>query len=382
MFGLKKVVIAQHERGLYLKNRTIKKIVEPGIYWIYNGFNDINIETYDISQPEFYHPYQDVLIKENQTLCQQYFHKVELTDYEVGYVYQDDKLVDVLAPSMTQLYWRGLKTIRVDIQNIQSEYELDKDKAALVRQIMAAGDKNTIHSELLAVEVPEQFIGLLFIDGQYIKSIDSGLHAYWRFHRKVNLEFVDLRLQSMEVSGQEILTKDRVSLRVNLSAVYRITEPVKARNDVVNVKEFIYRELQFAIREAVGTQLLDTLLATKGELNDIVYRTVKEKLSEHGIELNNVGVKDIILPGDMKAILNQVVETEKAAQANVIKRREETAATRSLLNTAKLMEQNPVLLRLKELEALEKVTEKIDRFTVFGGLDNVLQEVVKIGVRS
>jgi regulator of protease activity HflC (stomatin/prohibitin superfamily) len=107
---------------------------------------------------------------------------------------------------------------------------------------------------------------------------------------------------------------------------------------------------------------------------------VKIKAEENGIHVRGVGVKDIILPGDMKDIMNQVVQAEKAAQANVIKRREETAATRSLLNTARLMDENPTLLRLKELEALEKVTEKIDRLTVFGGLDGVLNEVVKIGL--
>jgi hypothetical protein len=73
-----------------------------------------------------------------------------------------------------------------------------------------------------------------------------------------------------------------------------------------------------------------------------------------------------------------VVEAEKAAQANVIRRREETAATRSLLNTAKVMEDNPVALRLKELETLEKVTEKIDKLHVYGGLDGVLKDLVKI----
>jgi regulator of protease activity HflC (stomatin/prohibitin superfamily) len=91
-----------------------------------------------------------------------------------------------------------------------------------------------------------------------------------------------------------------------------------------------------------------------------------------------VGIKDLILPGEMKEILNQVVQAEKAAQANVIRRREETSATRSLLNTAKLMEGSPVLLRLKELETLEKVTEKIDKLTVFGGLEGVLQGLVRI----
>ncbi|MDJ0852098.1 MAG: slipin family protein, partial [Myxococcota bacterium] len=79
-----------------------------------------------------------------------------------------------------------------------------------------------------------------------------------------------------------------------------------------------------------------------------------------------------------KTILNQVVEAEKAAQANLIRRREETAATRSLHNTAKMLERSPVLLRLKELEALEKVTERIGHMTVYGGLDGVLQELVKI----
>jgi regulator of protease activity HflC (stomatin/prohibitin superfamily) len=89
-------------------------------------------------------------------------------------------------------------------------------------------------------------------------------------------------------------------------------------------------------------------------------------------------VKDVILPGEMKTILNQVVEAEKRAQANLIQRREETAATRSLLNTARLMEENRTLLRLKELETLEKVTEKIDKLTVYGGLEGVLKDVVRI----
>jgi regulator of protease activity HflC (stomatin/prohibitin superfamily) len=89
-------------------------------------------------------------------------------------------------------------------------------------------------------------------------------------------------------------------------------------------------------------------------------------------------VKDIILPGDMKLILAKVVEAEKVAQANGIRRREETSATRSLLNTAKVMEDNPTALRLKELETLEKVTEKIDKISVFGGLEGLMKDLVKI----
>ena len=84
------------------------------------------------------------------------------------------------------------------------------------------------------------------------------------------------------------------------------------------------------------------------------------------------------LPGVMKELLGKVVEAEKVAQANVIRRREETNATRSLLNTAKVMESNAVALRLKELETLEKVTEKIGTISVYGGLDAVLNDLVRM----
>jgi regulator of protease activity HflC (stomatin/prohibitin superfamily) len=196
--------------------------------------------------------------------------------------------------------------------------------------------------------------------------------------RSVKVELADLRVQAMEVQGQEILTRDKVSLRANLSASYRIVDPVAARTQVADYKDALYRELQFGLRQAIGTRTLDVLLANKGELDGVIADTAREKLAGFGIALESAGVKDLILPGEMKEILNQVVQAEKAAQANVIKRREETAATRSLLNTARLLDESPVLLRLKELETLEKVTEKIDKLTVFGGLEGVLSNLVSI----
>jgi regulator of protease activity HflC (stomatin/prohibitin superfamily) len=113
---------------------------------------------------------------------------------------------------------------------------------------------------------------------------------------------------------------------------------------------------------------------------DFLVKEARTTMEQHGIKLASVGIKGVILPGEMRDILNRVVEAEKVAQANLIKRREETAATRSLLNTARLMDENPTLLRLKELETLEKVTEKVDKLTVFGGLDGVLRDVVRIQV--
>ena len=86
----------------------------------------------------------------------------------------------------------------------------------------------------------------------------------------------------------------------------------------------------------------------------------------------------MILPGEMREILNRVVEAEKAAEANVIRRREETAATRARLNTATVMQENPVMLRLKELEALNELAGKVDKLTVHNGTSGLLNDLVQL----
>ncbi len=225
------------------------------------------------------------------------------------------------------------------------------------------------------MEVPDTSVGLLIVDGELREVLKPGFSAYWKYRATLRVELVDLRLQTMEVAGQEILTRDKVSLRVNLTALWQVTDAVKARATVSNFVEYVYKELQFALREAVGTRTLDELLADKGAIDREVAASTA-KLESSGLAVRSVGVKDVILPGEMKTILNQVVEAEKVAQANLIRRREETAATRSLLNTARLMEENPTLMRLKELETLEKVAEKVDKITVYNGLEGVLKDMV------
>lgn len=231
---------------------------------------------------------------------------------------------------------------------------------------------------VLLAQVPAYHVGMLKIDGKIARLLEPGVAAFWRFARDVAVELVDLRLQALEVGGQEILTRDKVALRLNLSATWCYADVLHAFGQLQKPVEHLYRELQFALRAAVGTRSLDELLEDKQAIDDVVIAQVRTRLAQSGVDVRSVGVKDIVLPGDMKTILAQVVEAEKSAQANVIRRREETAATRSLLNTAKVMEENPTALRLKELETLERVAERIDRISVFGGLDQVLNGLVSI----
>jgi regulator of protease activity HflC (stomatin/prohibitin superfamily) len=226
--------------------------------------------------------------------------------------------------------------------------------------------------------VPDAHVGVLYVNGKLVRELEPGLHVFWKVNRGINVTIFDKRVQTLEVGGQEILTKDKVGLRINLTANYQFENVLKAVQAAKDPLDFLYKEIQFGLRAAVGTRTLDALLEDKVAIDRVVFDHVHGKFAELGVEVRGIGVKDIILPGDMKDILGKVVEAEKVAQANVIRRREETNATRSLLNTAKVMENNPVAFRLKELEALEKVTEKIGTISVYGGLDGVLNELVRI----
>jgi regulator of protease activity HflC (stomatin/prohibitin superfamily) len=379
MFGLKRITVAQHERGLLFRNRSFEAVLEPGVYRIFDPLKRTEVQVYDLTVPEFEHPRADFLVKEAREAVEKYFSIVELGDREVGLVLKNGKISGVLAPGKRQLYWRGPVDVRVEVHDIGEEFTLDPRVAkvlARAKQPLAAQAADAV----TAAEVPDTAVGLLIVDGTLTKVLEPGLHAFWKYQRALKIELVDRRVQSMEVAGQEILTRDKVSLRVNLTALWQVLDAVKARGSLTNFVEFVYKELQFALREAIGGRVLDDLLGDKGALDREIGDAVRAKLGEHGLAVRSVGVKDVILPGEMKTILNQVVEAEKIAQANLIRRREETAATRSLLNTARLMDENPTLLRLKELETLEKVTEKIDKLTVFGGLDGVLKDVVRIKV--
>jgi len=379
MLGYQRIVIAQNERGLHLYDRRLVAILEPGVYRWLDLLRRHEVQRYDLTVAEFSHPWLDVLLRTEPTLMERHFQVVETGERQVGLVYKNGRLEGVLPPATRQAYWRGPVEVKVELLDIGADYALSPAHAALLARPSAALARN-LSGFILTAEVEDNHMGLLLVDGELIRTLPPGLHAFWRFNRVVKVEAVDLRLQTVEVSGQEILTKDKVSLRVNLSAVYRIADPVKVRSELGNSAEYLYRTLQFGLRQAIGTQPLDGLLGDKDALDRVVRNYVAERIEPHGLIMETVGIKDVILPGEMKEILNQVVTAEKAAQANVIRRREEVAATRSLLNTAKLMEENPILLRLKELEALEKVVDKVERLTVFGGLEGVLRDTVHINL--
>jgi regulator of protease activity HflC (stomatin/prohibitin superfamily) len=378
MLGLKRITIKKNERGLLLRNGDFERVLQSGQHWVATLGAQVRIETFAMEQATFTHGLADYFMAKEPELVAQEFVQATLTDAEVGLRYENGLLVEILAPATRKLYWRGLNEVRVDVVDIAASEKLPASLIAKLSQTQLRQRPVAGLAGVLLVQVPDFNVGVLTVDGKLQELLGAGAYGFWRYNRQVQVECVDLRSQSLEISGQEILTKDKVGLRLNLSATWRYDDVQKALAQAAKPAEQVYRELQFGLRAAVGTRTLDELLEDKATIDTIVKDFAAQKLMAAGITLESVGVKDIILPGEMKTILAQVVEAEKSAQANVIRRREETAATRSLLNTAKLMEDNPIALRMKELETLERVAERIDKISVFGGLDGVLNGLVKL----
>jgi len=181
----------------------------------------------------------------------------------------------------------------------------------------------------------------------------------------------------MDVTGQEIMTHDKVSLRINIVCNYKITDYIKIHTEIEDYEKQLHVLLQLALREYIGQYRLDEILENKEKISEFIYNRLKEKEAGFFVEFYSAGVKDIILPGEIRDIMNTVLIAEKKAQANVISRREEVASTRSLLNTAKLMEENETLYKLKELEYLEKICDNVGNISVGSGGD-LLSQLSKV----
>lgn len=371
----KKITIRKGQLGLLAKNGDYYSVLEAGEYRL-SWFTTPDVLVVNLDGGEVPEVLANWLRRYQPEWVERYCVIADLTDSEAGALYINGVLQEILAPSTRRLYWKPVEemhVMRMDTRQVQVPAEV-MNAVLQPRRSGAVKGRDII----LTVSIAAWHVGVLKVDGETQALLSPGLSAWWKVNHLVEAEAVDTRLQVLEVGGQEILTKDKVNLRLNLAANWRYQDVLQAFGQLAKPIDHLYRELQFALREAVGTRTLDELLEDKQVIDQVVSAQVKARMAPLGIEIASLGVKDIVLPGEMKTILAKVVEAEKSAQANVIRRREETAATRSLLNTAKVMENNPVALRLKEMETLEKVAERIDKISVFGGLDQVLHGLVNI----
>ena len=369
-----RVTVKDGERAFLMRNGRFEQVLAPGGYTLFDIKHELNVELHNVVRAEFPAERYAVLNSARPDLVADLFEPVETKAEELAIVSLDGRPLHLMGPWQTRVFWKVATRIDVERINVANELKVTPKHLAMI-----ARERNTLVAEHV---VENHEAGLLYVEGRLVERLAPGRHAFWTVGRKIEVKRLDLRPQAVEITAQEMLTKDRIALRVTLTAFRRIVDPQRAVSAVPDVDAWLYRLVQFAIREAVASRTLDEVLSAKNALDAELRNFVRERIAETGIEVTELGVKDVILPGEIRELVNKVVEAERTAKANLIRRQEETAATRSLLNTAKLMEDNPLLLRLKELESLERLVEKVGRIDLHAGegagLDALLNKLVRL----
>ena len=371
ILGRKRVLVKANERVLALYRGEVLGIFGPGEHALPNRRGMLELERHDVNRSAFASAYEKPLFDTLPEVARRELTVFRTGSRDVAVVERDGELHTVLAPNQKLVAWNAAgpwTEARVDLKD-----RLDVDPE-LMRRLTRAR-----RTELVtAFVVNDGQVGLLFVDGTHQRMLEPGAHAFWNVGKAIQVRVVDLKRQSLDVNGQELLTRDKVTIRVNISAEYRVVDPLKAVSEVKDFADALYRALQFAFRQTLGTLTLDQILERKVTVNAEAAEKVRADMAAIGVEVSAIELKDVILPGEMRDILNQVVAAEKQAEANVIRRREEANATRSLLNTAKVMAENPVMLRLKELEALEAIAGKVERLTIHNGTTGLMNDLVQL----
>jgi regulator of protease activity HflC (stomatin/prohibitin superfamily) len=257
------------------------------------------------------------------------------------------------------------------------------------------------------VSIPQGFCGILYEKEIFVEVLSPGIHKLKKHFfdgtvRKVVR--VDQRERSLTIKNQEILTADKVAIRVSLIVYFRVKDPAAALHNVESYEERIYEDVQLAARRFLANRSLDAILTDRNEISDAVRDDVREAALGYGVEIARADVKDLVFPGNLRDIMNQVLETERRAQADLvlarkdadvmrIKSEAESATVRQKLEAekervqlmadaeferarlkrdleiadAKAVSANPQLLRLRELQTLKEIAQSGAK--VFIGLE-------------
>ncbi|MEM8850834.1 MAG: slipin family protein [Pseudomonadota bacterium] len=371
--GTRREIVTEGQLGLLFRKGQLTDVLTAGEHRL-NREGDV-LERVDLNTPLVQPAHIRLLRKILPALAETHLTEIRAGEAEMVVVLREDRPVMTIAPLGTRVLWTEAGPWGEERHGLTSGVLLPDglgDRLAARRSVTATA------LGLTQLDVPDGHRGFLMDGRTQVAELAPGRHWARPRDGRLTLRNVDLRRRVHDVTGQEVLTKDRVTLRVNLTAEYRVTDAATAVAAAHDWEAVLHRALQLALRRVVGTRTLDQLLADKVVFDAETAVGVRTDMAALGVEVGEIALRDVILPGEMRDILTAVVAAEKEAEAATVHRRQEAEVTRALLNQAKVMADNPVMLRLKELEALERVADRVGTLTVHNGTSGLLGDLVKL----
>jgi regulator of protease activity HflC (stomatin/prohibitin superfamily) len=292
---MKKVRINAGKVGLVFKNGDYQKVITEGKYWLrfsqnvieYNLANEFNISVVA----------KEVLLKD--TVLSEMLEIIDVNDNELVLMYENNNFKNVLNAGR-YFYWKGF--INRTFQKI------DTSKVYITENIDKALFSNfEINKYIRLFEVATSEKAILLIDDVYTKTLTGGTYRFWKNNTTIKIAKADMRQLKLEIAGQELLTKDKASIRINFYTQYKVIDIEKALLENKDFEKQLYILMQLALRKFVGGFTLGELLENKESIANAVFEDVSKNTTKLGVKVLNCGMRDVILTGDMREIMNQVL---------------------------------------------------------------------------
>lgn len=237
-------------------------------------------------------------------------------------------------------------------------------------------------------QISEYERGIKFTCGKYSKIMEPG----WRLVFPIFQSFkkIDIRTKVIDVPEQEVITKDNVSVKINAVIYYNIFDASKA---VLAIEDYHYAVSQLAqttMRNIAGSVTLDELLTSREKISTHICEIVDKATDEWGIKVQNVELKDVALPGEMKRVIAKVAEAEREKQAVITKAEGELEASKNLADAANTLSASPGALHLRTLSTINDVSSDqsntiilalpIEVLRAFEGktdINNIAEKIIK-----
>ena len=222
-------------------------------------------------------------------------------------------------------------------------------------------------------QINEYERGILFTFGHYSKVLKPGWHVVWpiiQFFKKI-----DIRTKAVDVPEQEAITKDNVSVKINAVLYYNVFDAGKAIVQVENYNYAVSQLAQTTMRNAVGAVTLDELLSEREKISTEICKIIDEATDPWGIKVENVELKDIALPEEMKRVIAKVAEAERERDAVITKAEGEKVSAENLAYAARVMSESPGALHLRTLSTLNDLSSDQSNTIIFAVPIEVLDAV-------
>lgn len=356
---MQQVFVADSQRAVLRVNSKLAGLLDAGRHYVWRKDRQVAVQHLSLDTGYLA---TDFMPEIASVLPKGAAEPLEVAEGEVALLYREGRVFSSLGPG-SYLVWQLRHKLTHRVFSL----------APLMTEIPEEAWPLISSGHMITRTVRPYERGLLWVDGEFREELGEGRYGVHCYRRDVELQVVDMREQELQIQGQEVMTADKVTLRLNLIVKFRVADARASVERQSDLHGAMYSEAQLVARSYIAGVKVDELLEARNEAAEALHAELAPRAREWGVEVLRIDLKDLILPGEMKTLLNRVIEAEKQAAANVIMRREETAATRAQANTAKMMENNPALMRLKELELIREVAENVGNITVVAGGDELLK---------